>query len=445
MKKILIISEYIAPMQEIASVRWTKISKYLKKYHDVKIVILTNEKNYNEQKSYIPLIKKDYLLEKDMRVFDDYWVAKNEKKYKIYFKIKSILKKVKIDRDNKNNVDAIHANNRTVVRKIKEELFEIWRDVLNPICYQQVIHFLKEKEYNDKFDVVVSTYGPAWTHMIASAIKQKNHDIYWIADFRDVCVRDWNRIITKKSHKNFVKKYCSDADVIIRVNDRMKLFEKKGQRVVTIRNGFDPEEALVPLKPKKFYLVYTGFLYNGRSDLRELFHVLRELINEQKMEKEDIEIQYAGFAGDLFIGQACEWKMQKLIKDYGVIERKKALEMQQSAAVLLQACWNTKSEKAEWTGKMYEYMMAGKPIVYMVSGDEPYSLPSKLMSKLGGVCYEECRHDETFPSLKQYILEKYQEWKKTGNVTIQADKEYVSQFAYPQIAERVWDLIKDNN
>ena len=44
--------------------------------------------------------------------------------------------------------------------------------------------------------------------------------------------------------------------------------------------------------------------------------------------------------------------------------------------------------------------------------------------------------------MKTYILEKYQEWKATGNVSVQQDKEYIEQYSYPHIAEQVWQLIQ---
>ena len=43
--------------------------------------------------------------------------------------------------------------------------------------------------------------------------------------------------------------------------------------------------------------------------------------------------------------------------------------------------------------------------------------------------------------MKQYILDKYEEWKRTGNVSVQRDEEYVQQYSYANIAESVWKLI----
>ena len=48
--KVLLIAEYIAPVNAIASIRWTKISKYLVLHHQASIDLLTNEKNFSGKK-----------------------------------------------------------------------------------------------------------------------------------------------------------------------------------------------------------------------------------------------------------------------------------------------------------------------------------------------------------------------------------------------------------
>lgn len=91
----------------------------------------------------------------------------------------------------------------------------------------------------------------------------------------------------------------------------------------------------------------------------------------------------------------------------------------------------------------HEYMMSQKPIVYVVNGNIPHSFPSKYMERLGGVCYEASRHEETYPDLKAYILSKYREWEETGNVTVVQDREYIEKYSYKVIAEQVWEILNN--
>ena len=91
MKRLLIISQYIAPVRAIGSVRWTKIAKYLKKYHDVEITVLTNKKNYSE--NGFMHYEIDNLLKDEMTVFDEYQTFFTGSKQETLTKLKNWIKR----------------------------------------------------------------------------------------------------------------------------------------------------------------------------------------------------------------------------------------------------------------------------------------------------------------------------------------------------------------
>ena len=66
--RVLIISEAIAPASAIASIRWTKIGKYLQKQHHVEVDILTTTKRY-ETTPHAGSYLFDENLEKDLIYF----------------------------------------------------------------------------------------------------------------------------------------------------------------------------------------------------------------------------------------------------------------------------------------------------------------------------------------------------------------------------------------
>lgn len=450
MKNVLIISEYIAPFQAIASIRWTKIAKYLKKDHDVDISILTINKRYRGINPDLTLTRIDGLLKKDLIYFDDYQMVPSGIQLATYYKIRNFIhiKKKKLIQDSYNGEKNESIPYKTLCkRKIRADfvkadvLLSKW--ILQYSIVDQIWKYIKKIEI-EKYDVIISSYGPIWPHLVAEKIKRNYPYICWLADFRDQYVNEYDTEKEFKRHKNFVAEHCIQADYILRVNDRLNLYEAATQRVITINNGYDPDEAVGPLPPSKFNIVYTGTIYE-QDDVSELFHIFKELIASKMVDEKDVAFQYAGEQAHIFLRSAHRWGMDGLVQDFGIIERKKALSLQQNAAILLMAGWNTKLTHCEWTGKMYEYMMMQKPIIYMMAGDEPYSLPSKDMEKLGGVCYEQCRHEKTYIPLKNYIWEKYSEWKNTGNVSIKGDPDYRSKYAYPMIAEQVWTLIQRKN
>lgn len=441
---ILIISHYIAPIQAVASIRWTKITKYLKREHeDINITIVTDEKNFEDVKSGIPLSKVDPLLQEDEKNFDDVIEVPYGKLYKIYKKLlySYKIKKNKNIEYHKNSIQSVGVK-KGFKQRIKEaESFFRVDYIENRVLARRIC---KGIEHPEQYDVVISTYSPAWTHLVAKKIKARNSNVMWIADFRDSYADDIADCpLAFKYHKNFVRKHCIKADVLTRINDELVLFEEKFQKTETVYNGYDLDEKTKRITPKRFSFTYTGILEGDERNFSELFHAVKELIDENIILKDDIEFSYAGTSGSVFTSQAEKYQMEQYVHDYGLLKREDAIRLQNESLFLLMANANTETLKCEWSGKMYEYMMAEKPIIYFVAGTVPYSLPSKNIDKLGGCCYEYLRHEELYPQLKNYIKSKYTEWKENGDVTLKRDAEYVEMFSYSNIAGRIWKIIED--
>jgi len=461
--KILLVTYFIAPLQKIGSVRWTKISKYLKKEYGVQIDVLTMEKDFDNGSSLFSVEKKDSLLEADMHYFDNYVSLKYgfiASVYRfIYYYIREIAKRentlnqsqdgvafdikdIKTTKEEKNILgikavdmikDDIKNNIQFWMSKIKDSL-----ECMDSI--KTCIHYIQEKTMD--YDVVISTYSPIWTHFVAKKIKKINPGITWIADFRDAYAVDLLPAKEFEKRKTFASDHLKSANAVVKVLEEMNLFLPTGIREYIITNGYDMDEATEPQKPHRFNFVFTGSLYGEKRDLTPLFEAIDGLCREGKIDISDISVDYAGQNGSAIHNMARKFKLHDIVNNYGVIGRKEALKLQSSCAILLLADWNTKENKPCWSGKAYEYMMAKKPIVFIMSGDVPGSLPSRNINKLGGVCYEKANNKETMKLLKQFILEQYNCWKKTGDIFLERDEDYVESFSYKKIASNVWDLLK---
>ena len=439
MLKILIISHYIAPTQAIGSIRWTKLAKYLKKGHDVEISVLTTKKNYTSE-TYYEKYSIDKLLEKDLQYIDHYTEFQSGRLRNAIFQLQRRLNGKKND---KLKIPTANAGLSGTEVYVKQSMRHSIGNIIKQIETNEIVKdgFNAYKKLHQQYDVIISSYGPVWCHLLAKRVKQDNPSAIWIADFRDVYAG--NPYETEKefnSHKLFVRKELKHASIITKVADGLELFEEKTQRVITLPNGFDPEERKKPLPPEKFDFVYTGTFYPNETSLLIVFKAIRELINEKKIVPEDVRIIYAGNNGGEFERKATTAGLDAYIHNMGSVQREKAIELQQKAAILLQSYAYTASFRSLWSGKMFEYMMASKPIVFTVIGDIP-SEQYKLMPKLGGIGVETCRIDETYESMKNFIIEKYLEWKSTGDVKIKREEEYIQSFSYKKIADDVWIIL----
>ena len=438
--KLLVICENIAPQRGISTIRWTKISKYIKLNNpkDVTVDILTTKKNFDDKNSVVPISGKDELLEKDLIYFNDYYAVPIKRGLNFAYRIRK-----KNIGDDGRFVSSKETVNKGVKTHLKRTLRKGFNAYYNFLAYHYTSSFIIN--HAKSYDAVISSYDPLWPHMTASKLKRINKNIVWLADFRDPCglCRDDLPGIAKW-HKPFVKVICRHADAAIKVASFVTTSTPKKVKQIVISNGFDPEEYVAPKEPKRFTLVFTGTIYGRQRDFGIIFRVLNDLIKDGVMEQSDVSVIYAGTNSAEAKVFAQENDGLDLLDDRGLLPRKIAKELQTEAAILIQASYSVKNDESLWTGKMFEYMLSGKPIVYIVNGDMPNSIPSRYIGKLGGVCYEEARPEETYSDLKNYILAKYEEWKKTGNVTIQRDEDYINQFSHKNIAKEVWSLITRN-
>lgn len=438
MISILLVVNGIAPMEGINAIRWTKIAKYLKLIHkeDVKITVLTQKKNFDSSYSSVGTFKKDILLEKDMKYFDEYIDLPTDK----WFSLANWCKR-KVFGAKKQLVSGQEAMKKNTKMIIKHKIRTLYDNYTNIVIYRVLWNYIKN--HIDEYDVVISSYSPMWPFMVAHKMKKNNKRLKWIADFRDVCGREGINVGGFAPwHRSYVQKHSSIANAVFRVEYFINTCTDKNVKCYTVTNGYDPDEAAAPECPDTFNFVYTGSIYGELQDFSIIYQAVNELIEQGCIQKDKVKVYYAGRYGEEAQIMANKTGITDFFVNLQQIPRFKARELQRKAAVLIQAGFNIENDYCAWTGKMYEYMISQKPIVYIVNGDKPNSFPSKYMNKLGGVCYEKTRHEETYPKLKNYIKEKYDEWIATGNVTIKQDREYVGNYSYQAIAEQVWEIIK---
>lgn len=415
---ILVLANYVAPEQGIASIRWTKLIKYLKRNHPVdQIHVLTRHESDLSGHQDSTLVKDTEWFDQMYSVKDPGWVCLSKKvwmQFRKYWKPESGSFV-----DNTLKVPVRRQGERDFFRRLKKKTSQ-----------------LDLKQYN----VVISSYGPLWPVELGHHLKQNHPSLFWIVDFRDQWVRDFDSDTEKSWKKDWALSVTRGADMFFRVNDHLDLVETWDKPVVTIPNGFDPEDKQTAVGADTFIISYTGTVYKT-DDLDPFFQALKELTAGGDMALEDISIVYAGRTPELFAASVRKFGLKDRYADLGWIDRAQSLQLQARSSLLLMAGWCTETDVVEWSGKMYEYMMAEKPVVYLMAGTVPGSLPAQDIQKVGGICYESCRHEDTYASMSDYILMQYCLWKQDGEVHVCQDKEYVNQYSYETIASQVYDIL----
>ena len=191
---------------------------------------------------------------------------------------------------------------------------------------------------------------------------------------------------------------------------------------------------------------YTGSLYNGIRRVDALFEAIQQIENE--MNDISIEFHYAGVNSTDFMQQANRYGVQKIVVDHGVLEKDKALALQEKCDILCVVSWNTKKEQGVLTGKFPEYLRLGKPIIALTSGEMPHAELTQRVREMNlGCAFEYVNRERDFPELVKYLHKSLDEKKagiQLGNGQDRAAiKRYSYDFLAPTLEKLMLELVKE--
>ena len=223
---------------------------------------------------------------------------------------------------------------------------------------------------NEEIDAIISTSSPVTAHIIAHELKEK-YDLPWIADLRDL----WN--LNPYINENFIKshfekrlemKTFKNVDVLTTTTklakDTLQTIHPD-KKIIPVVSGFNPEDyehIKQTKKTDKLTLIYAGSLYNGKRDPSILFDAISQLINENKIEKDKIAVEFYGDQTNLK-KLSIEYNIESNVNIHGRITQDEVLQKQMNSDVLLLISWMNNSEKMFIPGKVYDCMGCRKPVL----------------------------------------------------------------------------------
>lgn len=231
-----------------------------------------------------------------------------------------------------------------------------------------------------KVDLIYTTSSPYSAHLMGLHLKKLFPGIPWVADFRD----EWmnNPYLLDNPHckprmrieSSMERQVLETADCLITNtpfmldnfinNHRELLLENK---FFTIPNGFDPEdfsEASVAAPNNiRFTITYTGALY-GRRKPDTFFAALSSLIRSGEIDKNTISVQFTGhFHIDRLKQQVEREGLQGAVEFSSYIEHDECIKRLTGSDCLLLIEGGGRGSEAFFTGKIFEYINAGRPIL----------------------------------------------------------------------------------
>jgi glycosyltransferase involved in cell wall biosynthesis len=246
--------------------------------------------------------------------------------------------------------------------------------------YENVLQEMDKIMALVKPDVIISTYPPVETLELGMKFAN-DYGLPLVSDFRDGLIFEpveetrmrWHAV--RKRYRKIEEDICTQSQAVITVSTPITDYIREKydhQNVFTIPNGFDSEEnftaPVFELDRSKLHIVHTGrfSLSDPGTNIIPFLEMINDLTSNHENVGKHLRIHLAGK-----LSAREKWHMRDLIKKrviivYGDLKRTEALTLQQASDFLLIVTSTIRRSVA--TGKLFEYLKTGKPIVALTHG-----------------------------------------------------------------------------
>lgn len=397
MKKVLIITYYWPPAGGPGVQRWLKFAKYLPQYGYEPVVFVPDRPHY-------PL--QDHSLEKE--VSQELRVIKHP--IREPYSIASIFSK----KDTR-SISAGIIPEEPQQGFVQKLLLFIRGNFFIPDARKfwvgPSVKFLQEYLKENQIEKVITTGPPHSLHLIGQALK-RSMGVRWVADFRD----PWTSIgyhqklrllpAAERKHQRLEKEVLQEADQVIATSwaTAQEFKEITDTPVQVITNGYDVVDFPAVELDGKFSISHIGSLLSGRNP-ENLWRALGELVEENPEFARDLQINLVGAVGESVLKNIHGEALASYLNTPGYVPHKEAQLLQRQSQLLLLIEIDSTQTRAIIPGKLFEYMVSGRPILSVGPED---SDPQKIIQQTNTGKYFNYGDKE---GMKMYLSSAYENYK----------------------------------
>jgi glycosyltransferase involved in cell wall biosynthesis len=415
MKRVLIITYYWPPAGGGGVQRWVKFATYLRDFGWEPIIFTVKDGSY-------PIIDTTLLNE----LPDGIEVIKSPI-FEPYDWYKRLLGKGKNEK--------VDANFLSEGKKMN------WKDKLavwirgnffipdaRAFWIKPSVEILSQYLSKNQIDAVVSTGPPHSCHLIGLGVKNK-FNLPWIVDYRD----PWTQIDyfndlglttwARKKHERLEKIVLNRCNIIVTVGKTMAqdLLAITNNRSEVITNGYDEADrasAEIDLDAD-FTVTYIGTMNDARNPV-VFWQALSQLKSENHPLIQKIRVNLVGKPEQIVYSTIEKFGISDMIKFCGYVTHKEAITYQNTARVLLLIINKTSNNKSILTGKIFEYLASGRPILCI--GPNDGDAAAILKDANSGSIYDY----EDVQGIKKYLVDAFEIYNKNKSVALSSDIEKYS-------------------
>ncbi len=293
------------------------------------------------------------------------------------------------------------------------------------------------------FSAILSTYPPPSTHMVAAKLAAK-WNLPLILDYRDAWY--FNPIFPPPTalHRRLVyrleKRLLKKADTVVTIGEGLaadfKSYYPFLDDVGVITNGFDEEDftGISPVKRDKFTVSYVGSLHAGRLPGTFLSGAER-CLQKGIFGEDSIEFRVIGSVDDNVATYLKDSEIKAEI--VGRVGHRAAITEMLSADANLLIIDEGPGADTILTGKIFEYLRAGRPIIAVVP---PNGEAAELIRRFdAGYVIAPGDADKA----SQVISELYELHRTEERAPLTDISEGIMVFSRKSLAKRYADIIRE--
>ena len=362
-KKVLFISYLFPPVAGSGVQRSSKFVKYLP-YFGWKPLVLTVKEPYDfySDDSLLEDVKENCKIYRTFSIEPMKWVRKFLKK----------KWQKKIGEENKSSHKTLKPGFLVI---LKTYLLVPDNEILwLPFAVWKGWQIIRE----ERPSIIYSTSSPYTDHLIA-LILVKISKLPWVADFRDLWVdrpnfpkNNWRLHVDRKLERMVIRNADHIVTATSQLADRFnELYREK--KYTSITNGYDEDDFSFTKEFKipsdEFRITYTG-IFNKEQNPQKVFVALKKLIEDRSDVRDKIKLKFIGQLdnpGDF--ENIALFKKLELDQYSELVPYQPHLQViseMSEATVLLLFIGEYPHNEGILTGKLFEYLRAGRPILAVV-------------------------------------------------------------------------------
>ena len=259
-----------------------------------------------------------------------------------------------------------------------------------------------------RFDLIYATGEPYSDYLIALTLSRLIR-LPFLIDMRDpwtLAPYQTERLSTARSlvqrrQERRVLSACSACIFANRsIESYAQAFPQWKQKFHYIPNGYDPAdfEGIEPRRFDKFTVVHNGNFLAGYRTADTFLFALRDMLRAHAELRERMQVLFIGRIDDEEQGLIRELALGDVVKQIGYVPHRQSLEYVKGADLLLLVGGKHRWEE---TGKVYEYLAAGRPILALV---QPDGAAAELLRQYSAASViDRDNRQETYAALREAI------------------------------------------